>query len=174
MEGPVRIAVAPNADEEVVKRAWMKWSDHEPMLSRNTYKVLKSSRTGIICSGTATLEAALCGCPCVVMYRGTWLMEVEYWIRRPKFQYISLPNILLDRPLLKELIQWDATPDAVRAEVEALHADGARREEVLKAFGELFDSLGETNCLESTAELAKTLFPDQGPRDQEPSVPAQC
>lgn len=159
MEGPVRIAVAPNADEEAIKKEWMKWSDHDLILSRNTYEVLKSSRSGIVCSGTATLEAALCGCPCVVMYRGTWIMEIEYRIRRPKFEYISLPNILLDRPLLKELIQWDATPDNVRSELEDIHKDGPRREEVLSAYREIYKSLGSTDCIERTAELAKTLFP---------------
>ena len=157
MKGPVRIVVAPNADEEALKRAWMKWSDHEPVLTRNTYHVLKSCRSAVVCSGTATLESALCGCPCVVMYRGTWLMEIEYRLHRPKFEYVSLPNILLDRPLLKELIQWDATPDALRAELELLHADGQRRSEVVSGFQELSDALGGTDCLEKTAELAKTL-----------------
>ncbi len=157
MLGPVRIAVAPNADEQAIRMAWIKWSDHEPLLSRNAHRVLKSSRSAVVCSGTATLESALCGCPCVVMYRGTWLMEIEYRIRKPKFEYMSLPNILLDRPLLKELIQWDATPDALRAELELLHADCQRRSEVVSAFQELSDALGGTDCLERTAELAKSL-----------------
>ncbi|MCH7945198.1 MAG: hypothetical protein IIC73_04180, partial [Armatimonadetes bacterium] len=155
--GPIRIAVAPNIDEQKLRHAWIKWSDHEPLYSRNAHEVLKASRSGVVCSGTATLEAALCGCPCVVLYRGGKVMELEYRLRRPKFEYMSLPNILLDRPLLKELIQWDATPDALGAELELLHADGQRRSEVVSAFQELSDALGGTDCLERTAELAKTL-----------------
>ncbi|MCH8978376.1 MAG: hypothetical protein IH945_03930 [Armatimonadetes bacterium] len=157
LQGPIRIAVAPNIDEQKLRHAWIKWSDHEPIYSHSVYEVLKASRSGVVCSGTATLEAALCGCPCVVLYRGGKVMELEYRLRRPKFEYMSLPNILLDRPLLKELIQWDATPDALRAELELLHADGQRRSEVLSAFQELSDALGATDCLERTAELAKTL-----------------
>ncbi|HXH61879.1 MAG TPA: hypothetical protein VNI20_11040 [Fimbriimonadaceae bacterium] len=158
LPGPVRIAVAPNADEREIEHAWLKWSDHTPILSRETYSVLKSSRAAVVCSGTATLEAALCGCPCVVVYRGNKVMEFEYRLRRPKFDYISLPNILLDRPLLKELIQWDATVPAIRDEATALLAEGPRREEVLVGFREIYDSLGPTDCLERTAALARSML----------------
>ena len=158
LEGPVRIALAPNADEQRLRLAWMKWSDHEPIVVHSAAEALKASRSAVVCSGTATLEAALCACPCVVVYRGSWVMELEYRVRRPRFDHISLPNILLDRPLLKELIQRDATPDAIRAELQALHAEGPRRTEVLEAFQALADSLGSSDCLERTAELARTML----------------
>jgi lipid-A-disaccharide synthase len=158
MPGPVRIALAPTADERFVKNFWTKWSDHEPVIVHSAAEALKASRSAVVCSGTATLEAALCGCPCVVMYRGDWVMEIEFRVRKPKFDYISLPNILLDRPLLKELLRQDATPEAVRTELESLHADGQRRSEVLAAFRKLSDSLGDTDCLERTAELAKSML----------------
>jgi lipid-A-disaccharide synthase len=158
MPGPVRIALAPTADERFVKNFWTKWSDDEPVIVHSAAEALKASRSAVVCSGTATLEAALCGCPCVVMYRGDWVMEIEFRVRKPKFDYISLPNILLDRPLLKELLRQDATPEAVRTELESLHADGQRRSEVLAAFRKLSDSLGDTDCLERTAELAKSML----------------
>ncbi|MEX2244553.1 MAG: hypothetical protein WD716_11985 [Fimbriimonadaceae bacterium] len=156
--GPVRIAVAPSADETYLRHTWTKWSDHEPAFLHSAAPALKASRSAIVCSGTATLEAALCACPCVVMYRANWLMELEYRLRKPKFDYISLPNILLDRPLLKELILLDANPEAVKAELAALDADGPRRTEVLAAFAGLSDSLGEADCLERTAELAREMM----------------
>jgi lipid-A-disaccharide synthase len=162
MPGPVRIALSPNADEAALRREWTKWSDHEPVFVGRAAEALKASRSAVVCSGTATLEAALSMCPCVVMYRGNWVMEVEFRIRKPKFDYISLPNILLDRPLLVELLRQDATPDAVRAELVSLHADGLRRSEVLAAFRKLSDSLGETDCLERTAEMARGLLGGDG------------
>ena len=55
MEGPLRIAVAPNADVDVIKRAWMKWSDHAPLFSASSAEVLKASRSAVVCSGAATL-----------------------------------------------------------------------------------------------------------------------
>ena len=84
-------------------------------------------------------------------------MEIEYKIRKPSFEYISLPNILLGWPLLKELIQWDATPENIRTELALVHVDGPRRSEIARAFKEIADSLGDTDCLERTAALAKTL-----------------
>lgn len=156
--GPVTIALAANADEASLRREWAKWSDHEPQIVHRAAEALKASRCAIVCSGTATLEAALCGCPCVVMYRGNWVMEIEFRIRKPKFDYISLPNILLDRPLLKEYLRHEANPMAVRTELEALDAEGARRSEVLQAFRELEDSLGEPHCLDRSVDLARTML----------------
>jgi lipid-A-disaccharide synthase len=156
--GPVHIALAPNADERALRREWAKWSDHEPVIVHRAAGALKASRSAIVCSGTATLEAALCACPCVVMYRGNWVMEIEFRLRKPKFDYISLPNILLDRPLLKELLRQEASPEAVKAELTALDTEGPRRTEVLAAFAGLSASLGETDCLERTAELARQLM----------------
>jgi lipid-A-disaccharide synthase len=158
LAGPVRIALAPNADERALRREWTKWSEHEPVVLRTAAEALKASRSAVVCSGTATLEAALCLCPCVVVYRGSWVMEIEYRLRRPKFEHISLPNILLDRPLLKELIQKDATPSAVREELLALHSEGPRRLEVIDAFRALSDSLGEPHCLDKTAALARSML----------------
>lgn len=156
-QGPVYIGVAPTASERVIRQVWRKWSDHEPILCERSAKAFKSARTAIVCSGTATLEAALCACPCVVVYRGTKAMEIEYKIRKPRFEYISLPNILLGRPLLKELIQWDASPENVRAEFLAIDQEGPRRQEILTAFAEIDSNLGEADCLERTAALAKSL-----------------
>ena len=157
MDCPMRIALASNLDEDEMLRVWRKSSSHDPILSRDTYDVLKTSRAGVICSGTATLEAALCGCPCVVMYRGGWATGIEYRLRKPKFDYISLPNILLDKPLLKELIQEAATADAVLSELDDLMREGDRRDAVLGGFSELAESLGGADSLTSTANLVKAL-----------------
>jgi lipid-A-disaccharide synthase len=162
--GPVTIAVAPNADEAALRREWLKWSDHSPRFVRRAAEALKASRAAVVCSGTATLEAALCHCPCVVVYRGSRVMELEYRLRKPKFDYVSLPNILLGRPLLKELLQDAATPQAVGDELRALLTEGPRRTEVLGAFLDLDAAMGETDCLERTAGLAREMLAeDQGP-----------
>jgi len=105
-----------------------------------------------VCSGTATLEAALCECPMVVVYRGTKIMEIEHRIRKPKFDYISLPNILLDRQLLPELIQHDAHPASIRDHLANIR-EGVGREAQLAGFRELNELLGPSECLERTANL---------------------
>ena len=67
------------------------------------------------CSGTATLEATLFETPMVILYRGSKLMEMEYYLRgfHKSLPHIGLPNILADRRIVPELIQSQATPEAI-------------------------------------------------------------
>lgn len=153
----VKFAVAPNLDVSQMERQWEDFGGPEAEFVQDTYQVLKSSRAAVVCSGTATLEAALCRCPLVVVYRVSKLAEMEFRIRRPKFDYISLPNILLDRKVLTELIQYDASPERIRHEVELLLAEGPERQSQLDAFKELDSELGDTGCFERTAQLALAL-----------------
>ena len=67
--------------------------------------------------------------------------------------------------LLKELIRQDATPQAIADELSSLHVETPRRHEVLAAFRALSDSLGGTDCLEKTADLARSLFPEPARQD---------
>lgn len=154
LPGPVRMSVAPSVDPRELLAAWKRLSAIPVETCPTAAEALSRSMAAIVCSGTATLEAALCRCPCVVMYRGGKLMELEYRIRRPKFTYISLPNILLDRPVLAELIQWDATPEAVRDHVTGL-LKGPAREAQLAAFAELEPVLGPSDAIDRTVQLVR-------------------
>ncbi|HAY12846.1 MAG TPA: hypothetical protein PLB31_05655, partial [Fimbriimonadaceae bacterium] len=114
---------------------------------------LVASRAAVVCSGTATLEAALALTPTVVTYRGPWTMELEYRIRKPKFDFISLPNILLQRDALPELLQREATPEAIRAALLPLLDDGPEREAQLAAMKEVQDFCGPSNALDESAKM---------------------
>ncbi|HLV78711.1 MAG TPA: hypothetical protein VKT32_00475, partial [Chthonomonadaceae bacterium] len=72
-----------------------------------TYDVMAHSDLLLICSGTATLEAAICGTPMVIVYRGSWLLGQEWRLRggSKKIPHIGLPNILAERTIVPELIQ---------------------------------------------------------------------
>ncbi len=89
------------------------------LLIDETYPILKHSNAAIINSGTASLEAALIGVPQVVCYAGS---EISYQIakRLVKLNYISLANLILDKGIFKELIQHDATPQNLDAELSKL------------------------------------------------------
>lgn len=154
----VQFAVASSVSESDLKQAWTRLSQVPASFSEKTYEVLKSSQAAIVCSGTATLESALCRCPTVVMYRGSKWMEIEFKIRKPKFDYISLPNILLDRPVLPELIQWDATPESVAQHLDPLIQDSPLRRTQLDAFEELDNLLGPTDALDQTVDLALQML----------------
>ena len=118
----------------------------------------------MVCSGTATLEAALLRVPTVVVYQADGRMRREAWIlsrlglfRRPA--HFSLPNILLERSAVPELVDR-VDPAALRARVEALWADGAERAAQLADFEALDAILGPDDAIERTAEWIHDWPPD--------------
>jgi len=84
-------------------------------ISDNTYKALSISSFAFICSGTATLEAALIGVPFILVYKAKWLD----WIIANMFikiKFVGLANIILDDKLHPELLQKDFNVDRVYQE----------------------------------------------------------
>ncbi|QYK52635.1 MAG: hypothetical protein KF824_10255 [Fimbriimonadaceae bacterium] len=156
-DGEILLSQAPNVSGTDLLGIWQKHGKQEPKLITDVYSALKSAEAAVVCSGTATLECALCGCPQVVVYRGNKVMELEAKIRKPKFDFVSLPNILLGRGLLTELIQWDATPERIWNEVDGLLHDSAKREEQLAGYKELDTILGGADCLNQTAEMIRKM-----------------
>ena len=82
------------------------------LLDGQSHLALAACDAVLIASGTATLEALLYNRPMVVAYR---LAPLTFWIlkRMVKSPYISLPNLLAQRLLVPELLQDDATPEAL-------------------------------------------------------------
>ncbi|MFN0015297.1 MAG: lipid-A-disaccharide synthase, partial [Saprospiraceae bacterium] len=79
----------------------------------NTYDLLGSSVAALVKSGTSTLETALVGTPQVVCYAGSPL-SFAIAKRVVNVPYISLVNLILDRPLVCELIQDDLNTEALK------------------------------------------------------------
>jgi len=80
-----------------------------------TYDVLARSDLVITKSGTSTLEAAILHKPMIIVYRGSGIMALEWKLRKPRANvvHIGMPNILAQERLFPELIQDEATPDAI-------------------------------------------------------------
>lgn len=76
------------------------------LINNQAQEVLFHSKAAVLASGTVTLEAALLNIPSVVCYR---LSRFSYWLGKKliKLKFISLPNILLNQEIFKELIQDD-------------------------------------------------------------------
>ncbi len=151
--GPVTIGVAPTVDRDWVRKMWP-----EAVLVDSAAAALSSAAAAVVCSGTATLEAALCHCPCVVVYRGNKLMELEARIRRPSEAFYSLPNIVLQKPALPELYLWQATPDAVRRALEPLLTESPERRAQEDYFAAMDEILGPSDALTATARLLVERF----------------
>ena len=79
-----------------------------------TYDVLNCSSAAVVTSGTATLETALLNIPQIVVYKTDWLFyTLAKWVI--KINYISLVNIILDKPGVPELIQSEFTSKKINA-----------------------------------------------------------
>lgn len=96
------------------------------LLFDETPSILRHAEAAVVNSGTASLEAALAGTPQVVGYRTdalTWFLGKRF----VKVRWISLPNLLLGREAVKELLQDALTADAIEGELRALLSDEALR-----------------------------------------------
>ncbi|MFI5386058.1 MAG: phosphopantetheine-binding protein [Fimbriimonadales bacterium] len=156
IQSTLEFAIAPNLDLEDIESRWRKVAPdrHDIFTQGDVYGVLDRARAAIVCSGTATIEAALMGCPHVVVYRVTKSMEREAKLihfKMPKF--ISLPNIILDRRLVPELVGTEIDPKSIRAALEPLLDAGPEREAQLRGFQEIDDMLGPEDAITKTAEM---------------------
>jgi lipid-A-disaccharide synthase len=106
------------------------------ILHGQAHEALAAADAALVASGTATLEAALLKCPMVVTYR---LSAFTAWIvrRRKTSQYVALPNIILDRAVVPEMIQEDATPEILAAKMAEVITNPALRSSMLDAFAEV-------------------------------------
>ncbi len=102
----------------------------------DTYNLLMKSRAALVTSGTATLETALFGVPEVVCYKGS---SISYQIakRLIRVKYISLVNLIMDRLIVKELIQDELNTNNLRIELKILLEDGPERNRIKKDYAEL-------------------------------------
>ncbi|MEM9931368.1 MAG: lipid-A-disaccharide synthase, partial [Bacteroidota bacterium] len=107
-----------------------------------TYPILQSAHAAIVTSGTATLETALFGVPQVVVYRGNWLAyRIARWMVGDRIKYISLVNLVMDAPVVKELIQADFSEECLAQEL-ALIIEGPVRDQQLEDLARLRQTLG--------------------------------
>jgi lipid-A-disaccharide synthase len=129
----------------VAKAPGLEDSFYEPLLQpyenvasvRNqTYKLLLQSAAALVTSGTATLETALFNVPEVVCYKGS---PISYQIAKRviKVKYICLVNLIMDKPVVKELIQDELTPANLRKELTALLDDQTRKQALAADYQQL-------------------------------------
>ncbi len=133
----------PNADEKAVEKLLgEKPHANFHFVKDEHYKQRSQMDFLLACSGTATLENALLGVPMVVAYK---MSAPTYHIAKMviKVKYISLVNLLADKPLVKELIQHEATPRALAAETMSFFQNPQRLGALREALLTLRRSLGE-------------------------------
>lgn len=121
-------------------------------VENQTYDLLLNSSAALVTSGTATLETALLSVPEVVCYKATnFSYRIAKWMIKVKF--ISLVNLIMDREVVKELIQGDLNEDNLVKELDQLLHNGKRQRQLLEDYEELKDKLGNVGASEKAAEV---------------------
>ncbi|MEZ7855436.1 MAG: lipid-A-disaccharide synthase [Cyclobacteriaceae bacterium] len=121
-----------------------------------TYEILNLCDAAIVTSGTATLETALWNIPQVVCYKAH---PISYLIAKylVQIKFISLVNLIVDKEIVKELIQKDYTSENVLREVDLLLTDEKTRRKQLTDYQELNILLGQKNASEIVVEKVYNL-----------------
>ncbi|NNK17650.1 MAG: lipid-A-disaccharide synthase [Maribacter sp.] len=143
------IGGAPSLDEEFYKPYLD--TTNVGFVANKTYDLLNISYAALVTSGTATLETALFKVPQVVCYRANWLsFQIAKHIITLK--YISLVNLIMDKEVVKELIQADLNYKNIKKELTKI-LDGKDRAKQLKAYNLLEEKLGGKGASEKAASL---------------------
>lgn len=148
------IPVAPSLDPQWLESRLQKYYVGRAAVrtvTQATYNALQHSDVAVVASGTATVEAALCERPMVVVYRvspitfllGRFMVDVPFY---------SMVNLLAGKPVVKELIQGDFTAPAVAAQLEYLLDHPEVREEMVKEFQALRPRLGPGGAIQRAAD----------------------
>jgi lipid-A-disaccharide synthase len=128
LEPPATIQIKVGEAAEIMQRAW----------------------TGIVASGSATLEAAYFRLPFVLIYKVAW---PTYLAARlvVSVKYLGMPNLLADKEVVPEFIQHRAKPSAIVKAAQPLIENANTRERMISEFDAIVPKLGETGASERAA-----------------------
>jgi lipid-A-disaccharide synthase len=113
----------------------------------------------LVCSGTATLEAAIRQKPMVVVYRGSWLMNLEWRLRKKRLAapFIGMPNLIAGRAVAPEMLQDEASPENMAAAVIDLLTNSVRSQQMRDDLADVARRLGRPGAVGRTAGLAVAM-----------------
>lgn len=118
-----------------------------------TYPLLLNAKSALVTSGTATLETALLGTPQVVCYKGS---AISYIIAKHLIKgisYISLVNLILDKPAVVELIQYDMNAKRLSEEFEKITFDEQNIQRIKADYANLHHLLADSHASANAAEV---------------------
>ncbi len=119
--------------------------------NNRTYNLLKQATAALVTSGTATLETALFGVPEVVCYKGN---PVSFWLatKLVDVKYISLVNLIMDKEVIKELIQDDFNENKLEVELRKILEDNRHLQQMKEDYSSLWEKLGTYTTSELVAD----------------------
>jgi lipid-A-disaccharide synthase len=124
---------------------------------RSSHELMQRAAVGMVCSGTATLEAAFFRLPLCVIYKVAWLTYV-IGRRLVRVPFLGMPNVLAGREIAREFLQRDATGAAIGGEMLRLLGDAAARDKLQADLAAVIRGLGSHGAAQrAAAAIAETL-----------------
>lgn len=143
------IGIAPGLDEGLIPSIVLDFPNVN-LVKGSTYELLKQAKAALVTSGTATLETALFGVPQVVCYKAGAL---SYFLGRlfVRVKFISLVNLIMGKPVVRELIQGNLTKEKLLAELTLILNNSGVRNRILADYKLLRSRLGDGHASERAA-----------------------
>ncbi|MBO9594730.1 MAG: lipid-A-disaccharide synthase [Niabella sp.] len=150
------VAQAPAVDDSFYQQFTAQYPNVS-IVNNRTYDVLQQATAALVTSGTATLETALFGVPEVVCYKGS---EISYQIAKRviSIKYISLVNLIMDKPVVKELIQGEMNTANIITELKALLFNEQQKATLKRDYAELHRILAAEGDASRKAAAIITAF----------------
>lgn len=127
------------------------------VIKNQPYDVIQCCDVVMTTSGTATIEIALLNVPMVITYK---LAALTYWLGRwlVNTPFIGLPNIILGKGFIKELIQYEATSENLAEEIERILTDKFYADQMRDNLNQVKQQLGHGGGSKNMAELALEIM----------------
>jgi lipid-A-disaccharide synthase len=151
------IAVAPGVELSQIHRLVSVSGVCAVVVQDETYDALAAADVALVCSGTATIEAALLDVPMAVVYRVTALTAM---LAKPlvRTKFFSMVNLIAGRRVVAELIQDDFTPQSAACELQRLLDSEPARNELRRGLAEVREKLGPPGAVARAADAIVTLL----------------
>ena len=151
----ILVSQAPNLSDDVFNK-YLKECDFKIVKGEN-HAMLSASDALILASGTVALEASLYKTPMIISYRGPWILYLIYLLVRC-INMVSLPNIILDKIVVPELIQRKSNPDFIAYNIEKFLYDEDYKNQYLKNIEKVKNLLSDKySANEAASEILKGL-----------------
>jgi lipid-A-disaccharide synthase len=148
------VAQAPSVEDNFYKTFTQKFPNVSSVTDK-TYDLLLQAKAALVTSGTATLETALFGVPEVVCYKGSPI-SYEIGKRLIKVKFIALVNLIMDKLVVKELIQHELTVENLKNELQELITNETRIDSIKKDYDALKKLLSEGG--NASAKAARSII----------------
>ncbi len=148
------VAKAPGLEENFYTELLAPYNNVTSVVNK-TYELLSQSKAALVTSGTATLETALFAVPEVICYKGN---AISYKIAKAlvKIKYIGLVNLIMDKEVVKELIQDELTVENLKKELEQLLTNKKKQQQLQQDYTALKKLLKQGG--HASANAAKSIY----------------